>query len=75
MDTSSTTPGEMSPSMRYYLKNREAILAKEREKKRWVSYYERNKEAVRERNRHAYLRRKEAAALAAAPPAPPAPPA
>jgi thymidylate synthase len=40
----------MTASKKYYAKNREAILAKEKEDKRWIGYYERNKEAIRERN-------------------------
>ena len=40
----------MSASKKYYAKNKDAILAKEKENKRWLSYYDRNKEAIRERN-------------------------
>ena len=40
----------MSAAKKYYQKNKETILAKEKENKRWLSYYERNKEAIRERN-------------------------
>lgn len=71
---------EMTPSKRYYLKNRERILAREKEKRRWVTYYEKNKETVNARHRAAYQRRKELAAAAAAespasgPPASPATP-
>lgn len=50
----------ISPSVRYYRKNRAAILAREREKKRWLDYYERNKEAVRLRQKEAYHRKKAA---------------
>jgi hypothetical protein len=42
----------------YYEKNKETLLAAEKEKKRWVDYYERNKEVVKERNRIAYYKRK-----------------
>lgn len=42
----------------YYEKNKTVLLAAEKEKKRWVDYYERNKEAVKERNRAAYYKRK-----------------
>lgn len=30
----------------YYLKNREEILAGEKQKKRWLTYYENNKETI-----------------------------
>jgi thymidylate synthase len=43
-------PVVVSATKKYYAKNRDAILAKEKENKRWLSYYERNKEAIRERN-------------------------
>jgi hypothetical protein len=68
-----TPADELTPSKRYYLKNRERILAREREKRRWVTYYEKNKETVNARHRAAYQRRKEvalAAAVAAAAPGP-----
>lgn len=42
----------------YYEKNKADLLAAEKEKKRWVDYYERNKEIVKERNRIAYYKRK-----------------
>ena len=42
----------------YYEKNKETLLAAEKEKKRWVDYYERNKDVVKERNRIAYYKRK-----------------
>lgn len=37
-------------SKRYYLKNKDKILAKEKQNKRWVEYYQKNKDAVKERN-------------------------
>jgi hypothetical protein len=40
----------VSATKKYYAKNRDAILAKEKENKRWLDYYQRNKEAIRERN-------------------------
>jgi hypothetical protein len=40
----------MDSSKRYYEKNKDKILAKEKETKRWVEYYQRNKDAIRERN-------------------------
>jgi hypothetical protein len=33
----------------YYQSHRDQIMAKESEKKRWLDYYERNKEAIKER--------------------------
>jgi len=44
----------ITPSKRYYEKNKEAILTREKEQKRWVDYYSRNKEAIRERNLQRY---------------------
>ena len=38
----------------YYEANKTNILAAEKETKRWLSYYERNREVVKERNRRAY---------------------
>lgn len=38
----------------YYEANKTTILAAEKETKRWLSYYERNREVVKERNRQAY---------------------
>ena len=48
MDT--TAAPIISASKKYYEKNKDTILAKEKENKRWLGYYERNKEAIRERN-------------------------
>jgi hypothetical protein len=44
----------ITPSKRYYEKNKEAILAREKERKRWVDYYSRNKDVIRERNLQRY---------------------
>lgn len=33
----------------YYQNHREDILEKEREKKRWIQYYQANKEAIKQR--------------------------
>ena len=33
----------------YYQSHRDQIMAKESEKKRWLDYYERNKETIKER--------------------------
>ena len=65
-----TTPivATISPSVKYYRKNRDAILAREREKKRWLDYYERNKEAVRLRQKEAYARKKALTAASLPPP-------
>lgn len=42
----------------YYEAHKAEILAEEKDKKRWLSYYDRNKEAVKERNRLRYYARK-----------------
>ena len=44
----------ITPSKRYYEKNKDTILAREKETKRWVDYYSRNKEAIKERNLQRY---------------------
>jgi hypothetical protein len=53
-------------AQKYYQANKDEILEKEKEKKRWLDYYERNKEAVRKRNLERYYKKKQATA-----PAPP----
>jgi hypothetical protein len=45
---------ETTASQRYYKKNKSTILAKEKETKRWVDYYQRNKDAIKERNINRY---------------------
>ena len=60
----------ISASKRYYLKNRERILEREKEKKRWLTYHETHRDEVNARRRNAYKAKKEAAA--ADPPNPPA---
>lgn len=35
----------------YYLTHRDEILQKEKEKKRWLTYYEANKEAIKARRK------------------------
>jgi len=40
----------LTSSQKYYNKNKDIILAKEKENKRWIDYYARNKEVIRERN-------------------------
>lgn len=55
----------ITPTKRYYLKNREKILAREKEKRRWVTYYAEHKEEVNARHREAYQRRKAAKAALA----------
>ena len=67
MEQTTYTPANKT----YYSKHKEAIIAKERETKRWLSYYERNKEAVKQKN----LARYHAKRAATNPPAPPPDPA
>jgi len=43
----------------YYVKHKEAIAGKEKEARRWVEYYERNKEAVKRRNLERYHKKRE----------------
>lgn len=57
----------MTPNKRYYLKNRERILEREKEKKRWLTYHETHRDEVNARRRNAYKAKKEAAAAEAAP--------
>lgn len=42
----------------YYQAHRDTILAAEKEKKRWLDYYQKNKEAIAERNRRRYYEKK-----------------
>jgi hypothetical protein len=67
-----TNTVELTASQKYYQKNKDNILAKEKENKRWLGYYERNKEAIRERNLQRYYlkqgREKPPAKVAAPPP-------
>ena len=42
----------------YYQAHREEILAAEKDKKRWLTYYENNKEVIAERNRRKYYEKK-----------------
>jgi hypothetical protein len=53
---------DISPSKRYYLKNRERILEREKEKKRWLTYHETHRDVVNARRREAYKAKKAAAA-------------
>jgi len=41
----------------WYEAHKDEKLAEEKEKKRWLSYYERNRELVREKNRQRYYQR------------------
>ena len=59
-------------SKRYYVKNKDKILAKEKETKRWIEYYQKNKEAIRERNIARYYAKQ--GRERPAPKQPPAPP-
>jgi len=55
MESMSQSATERSTaSQRYYKKNKNTILAKEKETKRWVDYYQRNKDAIKERNINRY---------------------
>jgi hypothetical protein len=63
MEQTTYTPANKA----YYVAHKEEILAKERENKRWISYYERNKEAIKQKN----LARYHAKRAATNPPAPP----
>lgn len=56
---------DISPSKRYYLKNRERILEREKEKKRWLTYHETHRDVVNARRREAYKAKKAAAELEA----------
>ncbi len=43
----------------YYAKHKETIASREKEAKRWVNYYEQNKDAVKRRNLERYHRKRE----------------
>ena len=43
----------------YYAKHKDSIASKEKEAKRWMTYYERNKEAVKRRNLERYHKKRE----------------
>lgn len=43
----------------YYVKHKQDIAVKEKEAKRWIDYYERNKEEVKRRNLERYHKKKE----------------
>ena len=43
----------------YYAKHKDAIASKEKEGKRWLEYYERNKENVKRRNLERYHKKRE----------------
>jgi thymidylate synthase len=45
---------EPTAAKKYYNKNRDIILAKEKTTKRWLDYYQRNKEKIRQRNIERY---------------------
>jgi hypothetical protein len=42
----------------YYQAHRDTILAAEKDKKRWLDYYQKNKEEIAERNRRRYYEKK-----------------
>lgn len=43
----------------YYVKHKDTIASKEKEAKRWIDYYEKNKEAVKKRNLERYHKKRE----------------
>jgi DNA repair photolyase len=43
----------------YYVKHKDSIASKEKEARRWVEYYEKNKEAVKKRNLERYHKKRE----------------
>jgi phosphoglucomutase len=43
----------------YYVKHKDTIASKEKEARRWVEYYEKNKEAVKKRNLERYHKKRE----------------
>ena len=43
----------------YYVKHKDSIASKEKEARRWVDYYEKNKEAVKKRNLERYHKKRE----------------
>jgi hypothetical protein len=57
----------LGPQKKYYEGNKEDILTKEKENKRWKAYYERNRDAVKKRNLEAYHRKKAAEKAVKAP--------
>lgn len=57
----------LGPQKKYYEDHKQDILAKEKENKRWIAYYERNRETIKKRNLEAYHRKKAAEKAAKAP--------
>lgn len=43
----------------YYAKHKDSIASKEKEAKRWIEYYERNKDEIKRRNLERYHKKKE----------------
>lgn len=43
----------------YYAKHKDTIASKEKEARRWIDYYEKNKEAVKKRNLERYHKKRE----------------
>jgi hypothetical protein len=43
----------------YYAKHKDTIASKEKEARRWVEYYEKNKEIVKKRNLERYHKKRE----------------
>jgi DNA repair photolyase len=44
---------------KYYAKHKDTIASKEKEARRWVEYYEKNKDAVKKRNLERYHKKRE----------------
>lgn len=57
----------LEPQKKYYHTNKDDILAKEKENKRWKAYYERNRDIIKKRNLEAYHRKKAAEKAVKAP--------
>lgn len=53
-----STPGRLASKRKYYLKNRDAILAKDKETKRWRKYIEAHKEEINAKKRQRYHEQK-----------------
>ena len=53
-----TKESDLKRHREYYARNRDKILAKDRESRRWVSYYERHKDIIRAKALARYYDRK-----------------
>ena len=54
-----TTSSYSEKHANYYVKHKDSIASKEKEARRWISYYEKNKEAVKKRNLERYHKKRE----------------